>query len=98
MGTCGLYDREGLEGIDIGFAFLPPYEKMGYGFESAQKLKEVAASKFGVTKISGITAKENIPSQKLLEKLGLQFIKLIKLPDDEEELMYYEWQMEGSSK
>lgn len=21
MGTCGLYDREGLEGIDIGFAF-----------------------------------------------------------------------------
>ncbi|MEZ5008622.1 MAG: GNAT family N-acetyltransferase [Chitinophagales bacterium] len=26
LGTCGLYDREGLEGIDIGFAFLPQYE------------------------------------------------------------------------
>ena len=30
IGTCGLYDREGLEGIDIGFAFLPEYEKKGY--------------------------------------------------------------------
>jgi len=25
IGTCGLFDREGLEGIDIGFAFLPHY-------------------------------------------------------------------------
>ena len=23
IGACGLYDRDGLEGIDIGFAFLP---------------------------------------------------------------------------
>src|SRR5690606_16395207 len=26
IGSCGLYDREGLEGIDIGFALLPDYE------------------------------------------------------------------------
>ena len=26
IGSCGLYDREGLEGINIGFAFLPEYE------------------------------------------------------------------------
>lgn len=31
MGSCGLYDREGLEGVDIGFAFLPEYEGQGYG-------------------------------------------------------------------
>ena len=42
VGTCGLYDREGLEGIDIGFAFLPEYEKKGYAFEGAIELQHVA--------------------------------------------------------
>ena len=35
IGCCGLYDREGLEGIDIGFAFLPEYEGKGYAYEAA---------------------------------------------------------------
>lgn len=35
IGTCGLFDREGLEGIDIGFAFLPEFEGQGYAFEAA---------------------------------------------------------------
>ena len=29
FGTCGLYDREGLDGIDIGFALFPEHEKKG---------------------------------------------------------------------
>ena len=33
IGTCGLFDRDGLEGIDIGFALLPEYERKGYAFE-----------------------------------------------------------------
>jgi len=89
MGSCGLYDREGLEGVDIGFAFLPAYEKMGYGYESALKIKEVGFDIFKIKKIKAITTKENIASQKLLEKLGLEFSKMINLPDDEEELMLY---------
>jgi RimJ/RimL family protein N-acetyltransferase len=32
IGICGLVKREGLEHIDIGFAFLPGYEGMGYGY------------------------------------------------------------------
>lgn len=90
MGSCGLYDREGLEGVDIGFAFLPGYEKMGYGLESALKIKEMAFNAFNINKISAITAQHNTASQKLLEKLGLKYIKLLTLPDEDEELMYYE--------
>jgi len=90
MGTCGLYDREGLEGIDIGFAFLPAYEKMGYAFEAASKIRDVAFQEFNISQISAITIKANKSSQRLLEKLGLQFIKYIKLPNDDEELMYYQ--------
>ena len=89
IGTCGLYDREGLEGIDIGFAFLPQYEKKGFGLESSSKLMEVAFDKFNISTLSAITTKDNFSSQKLLEKLGLQFIEAIKMAHDDEELLLY---------
>jgi [ribosomal protein S5]-alanine N-acetyltransferase len=89
LGTCGLYNREELEGVDIGFAFLPQYEKMGYAFESASKLKEIAKSEFGISELSAITIKENIDSQNLIIKLGLTFEKMINLPNDPEDLMLF---------
>ncbi len=89
IGSCGLYDREGLEGIDIGFALLPVYENMGYGFESATKLIEVGNQEFNIKLISAITTKENKASQKLIEKLGLLYIKTVKISTDEEELLLY---------
>jgi len=90
LGTCGLYDREGIEGVDIGFAFLPEYERQGYAFESASILIQEAMPHFNLTKVSGITVEENIASQKLLEKLGLQFSKMIRIPNDDAPLMLYE--------
>lgn len=89
IGTCGLFDREGLEGIDIGFAFLPGYEGQGYGFESANKLKEVAFEEFGIKEMNAITSKENINCQKLLEKLGLKLKGTTILPNEKEELLLY---------
>ncbi|KAA3628485.1 MAG: N-acetyltransferase [Bacteroidetes bacterium] len=90
MGSCGLYDREGLEGVDIGFAFLPEFEGKGYAFEAAQKVLDTGISHFGITKVSAITIEANLPSRKLIEKLGLTFSKIINLPDDPEDLMLYE--------
>ncbi len=90
IGTCGLYDREGIEGVDIGFAFLPRYEKQGYAYESAIKVKEAGFRHFGVQKMSAITVRENHASQALLKKLGFEYIKLIKIPNDEELLMLFE--------
>lgn len=97
MGSCGLYDREGLEGVDIGFSFLPAYWGQGYAFESAAKIKDLAFRELGLTQISAITTQTNYPSQKLIEKLGLQFEKLIRLPNDKEELMYYRVLREGNN-
>lgn len=70
MGTCGLYDREGLQGVDLGFAFLPEFEKNGYAFESANKMVNIAYEKFNIKSIKAITTKNNISSQRLLEKLN----------------------------
>jgi len=90
LGSCGLYDRPGLEGIDLGFAFLPQHEKKGYASEASKELLRAAGEDFGLKKINAITAGENLGSQKLLEKLGLVFTKTVRLPGEEVDLMFYE--------
>jgi RimJ/RimL family protein N-acetyltransferase len=90
VGSCGLYDRPGLEGIDIGFAFLPQHEKKGYAFEASRELLRAAVEDFGLIKINAITEGENLGSQKLLERLGLVFTKTVRLPGEEEDLLFYE--------
>ncbi len=89
IGTCGLFDRDGLEGIDIGFALLPEYEGKGCAFESANKIIDLAFNFFGLNELSAITVLENISSQRLLEKLGLEAIGTTTLPGDNEELLLY---------
>jgi len=89
LGTCGLYDREGLEGIDIGFGLLPDYEGQGFAFESANRLKEAAFEEFGIKTLNAITSKKNISSQKLIEKLGLVLAGTTTLPNETEEILLY---------
>ena len=90
LGCCGLYDREGLEGVDIGFALLPKYEKQGYALEASKEMMRAAKEEFGITKIKGITSKDHYASQKLLEKLGMSCSGTVVLPDEEEELLVFE--------
>lgn len=88
LGCCGLYDREGLEGVDIGFSLLGKFEGKGYASEAATRLRDAAFNEFEMTSIGAITLEENSASRRLLEKLGLQFLKNITLAG--EELMYYQ--------
>lgn len=90
IGAVGIFERDGLDVHDIGFSFLPEFEGQGYGFESASKLLSTAFNEFGLKKISAITTKTNFSSQKLIERLGLKYLKTVRIPNDEEELLYYE--------
>ncbi|TXF76060.1 GNAT family N-acetyltransferase [Chryseobacterium sp.] len=90
IGSVGIFEREGMEIHDIGFSFLGEFEGKGYGFEAASELMKQAFAHFGLKKVSAVTSKDNFASQKLIEKLGLRFQKLVFLPNDPEELMYYE--------
>lgn len=92
IGICGLYDRDGVDGIDIGYGLLPEYEGQGYAFEASFKLMNAAFNDFGIKGLSAITAKENSSSQKLLEKLGLKLSGTIILPDENQELLFYQFQ------
>ena len=79
IGMCGLLKRDTLEDIDIGFAFLPDYVGLGYGYEAATAVMTYAHRVLGVARVVGITRPDNQLSIRLLEKLGLQFERTFRL-------------------
>lgn len=90
IGGVGIFEREGLDVVDIGFSLLDEFEGKGYAYEAALKVKSIGMDDFGLKKLSAITTKDNHSSQKLIEKLGLKFQKFVTIPGDTEELMYFE--------
>jgi len=88
IGMCGLINRESLDDIDIGFALLPEHEKLGYGFEVASATMNYARNVLGINKIVAITDPRNIASIKLLNKMGLQFEKTIKVAEHDTTLLF----------
>lgn len=88
LGTTGIYDRPQLEGVDMGFAFLPEFEGQGYAFESASRLQAAAFEEFGLQKLSAITLPENEASQRLLTKLDFVLLEPIWL--DGEQLLLFQ--------
>ncbi len=89
IGMCGILKRDNLENPDIGFAFLPEFTGKGFAFEIANATMVYAKDKLKLPVIFAITVSNNKTSIKLLEKIGMKFIKLFCLPNDHEELMLY---------
>ncbi|KQS90241.1 GNAT family N-acetyltransferase [Chryseobacterium sp. Leaf394] len=90
IGAVGIFEREGLDVSDIGFSVLEKFEGKGLMYEAAAKIKDEVMNRFNLKKISAITTKDNISSQKLIEKLDLKFKNFVTLPNEDEELMYFE--------
>lgn len=90
IGCISLYNRKDVDGVDIGFAMLPEFMGMGYAYEGAHAVKKVAHEDLKLSGITAITSKNNVVSQKLIEKLGLVFKKTIVFGEEEEELLFYE--------
>jgi len=80
VGICGLVRRDGLDGPDIGFAFLERFCGRGYASESAATVLAHARAALGLTRILAITALDNRSSIAVLEKLGFRFDRIVKLP------------------
>ncbi len=89
IGICGLIKRAALDDIDLGFAFLPGFWGYGYAFEAASAVLSYAASMLGISRIVAITSRDNVPSGKLLEKLGFRLEGSVRLQDDGEDLELY---------
>ncbi len=89
IGLCGFVKRDALPDADVGFAFLPQFERCGYGFETASAAMRFGQEKLNFARVLAITSKDNDASGKLLGKLGFEFERLIRLANDDEELKLY---------
>ena len=82
IGICGLIKRDALEDVDIGFAFLPEFRGKGYAYEAALAVMQYGKRTFGLKRLVAITSPDNYVSARLLEKLGFNFERTIKLSAD----------------
>jgi RimJ/RimL family protein N-acetyltransferase len=86
---CGLVKRDGLDHVDIGFAFLPAWRGRGFAEEAARAVLG-QARELGVGKVVAIVSPGNAPSIRLLEKIGMRAAGSVRLPRDGEEILLYE--------
>jgi [ribosomal protein S5]-alanine N-acetyltransferase len=89
IGMTGLIKRDGLEEVDIGFAFLPDYTGKGYAYEAANAVKDYALSTLKLPRVAAITTEKNDHAIALLNKIGLHHEKMIQLPGNSTEFMYF---------
>ena len=89
VGMCGIIKRDGLDDVDLGFALLPEHERKGYAIEASEAVLNYAKSKFKLNKVAAITIPENTGSINILKKCGMEFEKMVRLREDEEELMLF---------
>lgn len=92
IGLCGLLQRDYFERPDIGYAFLPNFEKEGLAFESAVGVKGFAINHLKNNQLYATTTLDNIASIHLLEKLDFKFIENRKI--NEEEVSVFEFRNE----
>ena len=75
IGWCGLKHRPEIDEIDLGYRFMKKYWGNGYAFEAAKHVLDYGFNHLHIKSITGRAHIDNIASLKVLEKIGMQFIK-----------------------
>ncbi|MFT4968805.1 MAG: ribosomal-protein-alanine N-acetyltransferase [Chitinophagales bacterium] len=75
IGLITFLKREKLKHFDLGFAFLPQFEKQGYAFEAAETVLHILNKESNYNAIQALTIPSNKSSIRLLEKLGFKLEK-----------------------
>jgi RimJ/RimL family protein N-acetyltransferase len=94
VGICGLVKRDGLEHPDIGFAFLPEHRSRGFAFEAARAALDFGFGSLAMKTVLGITSADNRASIRLLEKLGLRYQRMIRVPPNARDSMLFSTERE----
>ena len=89
IGICGLLKREVLEDVDIGYALLPEFWSQGYALESASAVMSYAREKLRATRVLAVVSTDNQSSIRLLEKLGFQFERMVRLSENAPEIKLF---------
>ena len=79
IGMCGLIKRDELDGIDLGYAFLPDSQGKGFACEAGKAVLDYANKQLALRPILAIVSPGNEKSISVLQKLGFGFVKIIHL-------------------
>ncbi len=74
IGTSSALQRDSLDFIDVGYAFLPNGRGKGFASEATQLMINYIKEKFKQEKVYAFTIPENKRSKRLLEKLGFSYV------------------------
>jgi RimJ/RimL family protein N-acetyltransferase len=89
IGICGLLKRDVLDDVDIGYALLPEFCSQGYALESASAVMTYAWEKLGLQRVVAVTNPNNESSIRLLEKMGFQYERMVRLSEDAPEIKLF---------
>ena len=89
IGICGLIKRDVLADVDVGYALLPQFWSQGYALESASAVLSYARERLGLKRVLAVVNADNHSSIRLLEKIGFQYEKMVKLSADAPEIKLY---------
>ncbi len=89
IGMCGILKRPELDLPDLGFAFLPAYQGLGYAHEAAAGTLSYARDVLQLTQLCAIVQPDNARSIALLKKNGFSRVGTFSFPGKEEILELY---------
>jgi RimJ/RimL family protein N-acetyltransferase len=88
VGMAGLVKRDGLDHVDVGYAFLPLARGRGYAYEASRGVLDWAERQ-GIAPVVAIVSPGNAASVRVLDKLGMVAERLIRLPGAGDDVMLY---------
>lgn len=90
IGFAGLKYLPELRETDIGFRFLPEYWGKGIATEVSREIIKYGFEVLKLNRIIGIAMPENIASNKVLNKIGLDFYKFDTYVVEDEKYNWYQ--------
>lgn len=82
VGMCGLFKRDTLDDVDLGYALLPRHRGTGYAAEAAIATLAWARGGLGLPRVVAITSPDNEASGRVLQRAGMRFERNLILPGD----------------
>jgi ribosomal-protein-alanine N-acetyltransferase len=89
-GICGLLQRGmPVPGVEIGYAFLPPFRSRGYAYEASAAVTAYAREVLDLPRLYAVVNPDNAVSIRVLEKLGMKFERAVRLSAEEPEVSLF---------
>jgi [ribosomal protein S5]-alanine N-acetyltransferase len=79
IGGCGIKTELKNQKAEIFYLLFPSYWGQGFAVEACRPLLENAINQFGLQKVYALILPENIRAQRVAEKLGFKYFKMVNL-------------------